>query len=960
MDRNAFIPILGFFLIAISAFSQSLFEVNYTMEDGLPSNFVYRAVQDDDGYIWFCTDKGLVKFDGSTFKNINLSDKLPHNDVFDIHLDKDGKLWLSTFNIICYIKNDSIHVLDMPNEQEPGLVNHRFTNKEHHGIEFRSNDWRYFYIVNDQISEFSSSIKGYITNIQDTSNYVIISQEKDKKLLKSIRDNKINFLSEGEILPSYFKHGPVQYKDSNYLFEKERVVIFNAHKAETKTYVNIWGENPEINKIRYHYDVFIFYGNKNNFVTNHKLEIQNSHQHLLDRNYNSFIEDDEGNMWLCGNAGISYINANPLAATLYAIDDKEDSFVSILSYKDDEVIVATKTGTISKIKWNKEIKYLQQLNFESVHKIKLTPDKETVFIHDYISGLYSFNIDGDSQQEITKQEPDRNKVSSIKDFDLLTSDQIGIAHSRGAIIQHGPKNHSLHAKRSYSIHMNNDTTYVGTTDGLYIFHDTISTKFNANSFNLFVHNLYSDNSGTLWLMTNNGGLWRKSEDKISLINETKNLFVNNMVTDKYNDIWLATTSGLYRIDNEVGDTSKIQKYGNSYGIMDKNIVDLTHTENYIYAITEKKIYRLPITKNSLVKKSNFYFLDTYVDNALKSDDEIKELKYSENNIEINYTTISYSDLGEFTYKWKLLPSSSDWQITSENKITFNSLSPGAYELIIGVYDSGGKKLHENKSLKFKINKPWFTTNSFYLCCILALGLLFYLFDKRRQRIQKKKAEEQNEIQRQFYELRLKAVQAQMNPHFIFNALNSIQKFIYQKSPDQANHYISKFAKLMRMILESTNKNYSTLQEEIELLNNYISLEQLRFDHSFNYFLVVDEDLQPHELLIPSTIMQPFVENAINHGLATKEQEGNLWIRFYTNDNKLIAEVEDDGIGREKAKSLKKRNHKSRALDIIKERKQILQQRDNYYLDFKYEDRQENEFKSEGTKLILSIPIIYDD
>lgn len=929
------------------------------MEDGLPSNFVYRAVQDSSGFIWFCTDKGLVKFDGVTFKNFELDKRLPHNDIFDIHIDKDEKLWLSTFNAVCYIKNDSIHFLDMPNKQEAGLVNHRFMGKEHHWVQFRGSTHRYFYATNDILTEIKFDKHRLWIDQKAKDISVNYSLDSIYQTFKSQKLTESNSVLQLLISKSFFHQGLINFKHRSLVMHSDSVSILQAEHSEVKAYSDLWGHNPMITKVRYNENAIVLNGEKESFVINEKFEQIDSLQFLIDKSFNSFIFDNESNLWLCENTGITYINQNPQVAKHFKLEDPEDSFVSLIVDHKDNLILATKNGRILQYEIDQSLNELYDFDLESLDKIILDDTGQKLYLHDFKKGLFYMSLPKNKEVQSELNPIVTNYSKSSKDFNLNKSNEIVLASSGGAYVYENGIASKIHHKRSYSILSDNDAIYIGTTEGLFeFFRDTI-VQIDSSNFNQYIHSLYQDKSNELYILSNKSGLWKKNNKQIDIVKGTENLFVNNMTSDETNTLWLATTSGLYKLIEDAENMNMLSKFGNSYGIKDQNIVDIVHSKNHIYAISEKKLYSIPISETKIKKKSKFYFNDLLVNNTLLDTEYLKDLKYKQNNIEVNFNTISYTDLGNFSYKWKLLPTSTEWQETQENSLLFNSLSSGEYELLVSAYDSEGNILHENQQLLFTINKPWYTTNTFILLLLGLLGISFYFVDKNRQMVQKKKADEKNEIQRQFYELRLKAVQAQMNPHFIFNALNSIQKFIYQKSPAEANQYIVKFSKLMRMILESTNKNYSTLQEEIELLDNYVSLEQLRFEHSFDVSFQIAESINTNQLLIPSTLMQPFVENAINHGLSAKEGQGHLWLRFDIRENQLIAEIEDNGIGREKAKELKKGNHVSRALGIIEERKIILLQRDNYKLDFQYEDIVDENELNAGTKLTLSIPLIYD-
>jgi len=224
-------------------------------------------------------------------------------------------------------------------------------------------------------------------------------------------------------------------------------------------------------------------------------------------------------------------------------------------------------------------------------------------------------------------------------------------------------------------------------------------------------------------------------------------------------------------------------------------------------------------------------------------------------------------------------------------------------------------------------------------------LLIYLFRKRlslRSRIQKEliQAEQQSLL-------------LQMSPHFIFNSLNSVQKYIANHQAEEANDYLSKFAKLMRMILEHSRNTYITVYDEIKTLEMYLELESLRFEQKFRYeFIYEDSSFFTKE--IPSMFIQPFVENAIWHGLLKKEGIGTIKIEIKKEGQFLIWKIEDDGIGRSKAQQIKDQSntHKSRALDTINERIRLINLRSRDKISMEVVDIENDS----GTLVVLKIPL----
>lgn len=205
----------------------------------------------------------------------------------------------------------------------------------------------------------------------------------------------------------------------------------------------------------------------------------------------------------------------------------------------------------------------------------------------------------------------------------------------------------------------------------------------------------------------------------------------------------------------------------------------------------------------------------------------------------------------------------------------------------------------------------------------------------------------------------KMLKMQMNPHFIFNIINSIQNFVLQNNGKDAYSYLAKFSKLMRMVLNNSDKDVIELHEEIDLLKTYVNIEQLRFDNAFEFILEVDKDINEQEIFIPPMLLQPFIENAIWHGLMNlgDERMGILRVTFTKESNRLKVNIEDNGIGRERAMAYKKENHKSVAINLTQERMQIM----DYFhkkdsVSFRFYDLFNEKHEVEGTGIEIFLPL----
>ena len=240
-----------------------------------------------------------------------------------------------------------------------------------------------------------------------------------------------------------------------------------------------------------------------------------------------------------------------------------------------------------------------------------------------------------------------------------------------------------------------------------------------------------------------------------------------------------------------------------------------------------------------------------------------------------------------------------------------------------------------------------------LFVLLLFGIAFLVYNRR----QLKKT---LTLQRDLAEYEQKALHLQMNPHFVFNCLGSISSFIVQNGTDSAIKYLSKFSKLMRLTLEYSKESLIPIDREIEGLQNYLELEQLRFNKMFDFTITKDPHIED-DMAIPPLLLQPFVENAIIHGIVPKKEKGNIHVDFAIANDKLVCTVTDDGIGFARSKQLKENSvtvHKSMALEITRKRLEVIQAFTSKTSQVEIKAMTNDAGEPNGTMIILNLPIQY--
>ena len=347
------------------------------------------------------------------------------------------------------------------------------------------------------------------------------------------------------------------------------------------------------------------------------------------------------------------------------------------------------------------------------------------------------------------------------------------------------------------------------------------------------------------------------------------------------------------------------------------------------------------------------------------------LHYDENTIRIETGIINFysTEKGKIRCRLEEKGKTAEWQHPMDNIIRYEGVSPGDYRLTVQASNASGEFIGPEKILMVTISPPFWQTWWFRITAVICTAALFYgvitwrLQQKFRLRLERSEKERQvAELQQQKTELEMQALRAQMNPHFIFNSLNSINRFILKKQGTEASEYLTKFSKLIRMILNSSANVAVSLAEDLEALRLYLELESLRFENRFNYKVECHPDVDADFIQVPPMLLQPFVENAIWHGLMNKEGYGHLWINIDQQESTIICTITDDGIGRKKAAELKQTSvkHKSMGMKITESRISIMQKENADGNSIEITDLVDAEGNPAGTEVVLKIPVIEQD
>jgi ligand-binding sensor domain-containing protein/two-component sensor histidine kinase len=462
------------------------------------------------------------------------------------------------------------------------------------------------------------------------------------------------------------------------------------------------------------------------------------------------------------------------------------------------------------------------------------------------------------------------------------------------------------------------------------------------------------------------GIWvlnRQSPREIKQLSGVKELNSQNiyqLIFDDENNLWAGTEKGVNKIvldeNNSISDVFYFDRSNGFLGIETcQNAVTKDKEGNIWFGTMNGLTKYTPTTSQTKTIKPKLYFENIEV--AYQSIDtininqfaEVLQLNPTQNHLSFQFKSIDINHPKGIEYRWKLNRDFSPW--STKDDIDFPNLQSGTYELVVEARNIDWV-VSDPISFQFFIDRPLLEKSWFRTVVYSGLGLIvliIILLIIRRAKLKNRQKLEQLELENHLLSLEQKALQLQMNPHFIFNVLNGIKAMGSVGETDQMNATINTFATLLRSILNSSRKEEISLKEEISTLHNYLTLEQQMVAQPFDFEIIHQTNgIDPEEILIPPMLIQPFVENSVKHGFQHNTIKGKIDIRFVVEGEFLTCEIKDNGIGIEQSKLKKKSHHPSTALKVTKERIESLTQ------DHQLKIREEN-----GTIVSFRLPLSTD-
>jgi len=956
-----------FFLYTVCLQAQE--PIRYTTKDGLPSNNIYDIQQNVDGFMWFATNRGVVKYDGVTFKTFTLKDGLPNNDTWSLESDLEGRVWFfSKSNYQGFIKNDSVHKIIIPDSI---VVSPAVIIKEKERIYFYAGNGIYL-LTPDKIKNVAppqySSIYNKLTDKFNLNNfsdahlalpnekgYVIIKNnnllfiDNDFKLLKRVETTTPTY----NINKSSYKKIGVTYNDIIFYVTHDGFIFINSKTYKTKYYsFNNLKSDRTIEGVR---------------VQSLENEIQiNFEDHLLRFNYNldliedpiiikdlpntNIFKDRDGNLWLIDlGQGITFIPNSQLAANYYLSGKK----VQKINTLNNTLYAGVKSDGF--YTFNND-----DNNFKKVDFLKLTTNNYKIE-EDTINDLGFLVSDGSLY--ILK-----NNEFTLPNFKIILNNKIDYSNQKDVCffndylysVSSGYFS-KIDLKKNIGEHILNkigllkvtsfkDTLFVGGSDGLYILsnNNLIKPNFNNEVANTSIISFLSSDSH-LFVGTDGRGVFTYSNGKIQHITSTEDLSVQTIIK-KNHILWLATQVGIKKVflfDNDISASPIVDSFNEADGLLQDNTNDIFVKDSLLYAASDNGISRINLNNDIYKKYPKVVFNHP--------NDRITYHYAEKDNISVSFSVIDYVNQKHITYQYRLTPSTGDdeWISIKTNTVNFSNLRPKTY--LLQVRATNQHNVHYENNIFIEVIPAWWQTIwAKVVYVLLLIGGLLILFKITKKRIKISEEKKANHDKR-VAGLELQALRSQMNPHFVHNSLNAIQYYIQRNEVELSENYLSKFSKLIRLFFEYSRKQNISIKDEVALLTNYLEIEKLRFEEKLDFNITVDDKIDIEEQILPCMILQPIVENAVNHGLFHKKEKGIVIIKFiYINPSSFKVVIEDDGIGIDKAKEIysnSSKNYQSRSTAVLNERLELLKQSKNWNISYSITDKSKIN-NSTGTKVEL--------
>ncbi len=1007
------------FLITVSGQKIIPYEYKqFTIVDGLSENTVYNSLQDSKNYMWFFTSAGVCRFDGRHFENYNFSRNLVDNEILGGFEDSQGRIWFKSFNGKLSFFNQLTQQIESAKDNpslkrtaQSSLITSLEEDSEHNiWISYNNSEYT---IISSKGDNTNSNIGGNLNigffldekGIINSFGFTIKKYNGQTKSFVPVIETgaRRNILAHSKGILYYI------LKDGVYKYERGK----NSLLISAKQY-----DNNEILSMSIDRDNKLWLGISKGVYKSDLTTGNIEYYYFTGSTVTSVTKDHEGNYWLTTlGKGIFLLPTNFTDVGILNKSNSllEDEITSLsFRKKDNSLIIAIKPNLIyNRLKNGKlNLTQIDTNNFLKINKIT-SYDDDLWFItqNTNLNVVHNFFVKKPTKIKLKHGETLNNEgyltqlkfvpTETIIPF-IVTTKNIYVSRDSTlyilfyAMIKSKLKKPNLITFKTILLYPNSiirnyaitedeeGRIWFGGVNGIGYYEPKKDTVILLNNliFESTVNDIRILNKNTLLVSTFAAGIYIVKDEKIMSHWQEKNGLSSNTINsiykqDDYN-IWAGTAKGitLFNFKDTFYNKAELTYYGSRNNNPATFINDLLIIKDTLYLATNGGLYYFNIKKmTAQYNKAILKILSPLFFNINK--DENYKLPYSlfsnTNQINFNFQSIAYLNGEEVNYHYRLFLNDALIQedsIAQKDNLTlpFSSLAPGSYKLEVWCWRTDGSK-SDTLSLQFKVSPPIVLSWGAIALYIILGAWVFYKilqFSNRKTRLRRElilRKEEENvrlekiaiETRQQKLLLEQESLRARIDPHFVFNCLNNIMSFVYEKNYDDLKTSIPRLARLIRISLQLGKQDFIDITSEKNYLYDYLALEKMRFEDKFDFEIIVEKDVPRDKKIIPPLMLQIFIENAIRHGFKNlpKDKIGTIKIMFRQNKSLVECVIEDNGIGITSSQKLKTGTHESMGLDIVKKRISILNDIHNSQFTLLI---QENTEPKQGTTIILSIPL----
>ncbi len=952
--------------------AQEPVSIHFSEKEGLPDKEFYDITEDDKGFIWLSAAKGLFRYDGKLFKSYNNKEQRGLS-VFGIKQDHLGRIWCNNVSgQFFYIKDDKLHLFTDLSKLLKGELADFIVKGDYLWVVTLANIYKIN--LNTKLIEYKLNTKHtfgtpyklnntiYVSN--GSSILSITSKNSFKKVLTSnsfFKDKNGHIVHERKAIifrigSSFFLHQKRSGINTFFKFNisEKKINKIKGFEALAKERIYTHFENENEIWIATNSGVWVYEYLSNNFRLKKRI--------LKGRDITKILKDKEDNYWLTTlNNGVYVIPNINIETCTISEKNKNISSLDLVDY--NTLVFGTKGGAIGFYNVTTNIeKHIVLPSKDRVAVLKYHPEKNLVFISKDF-GSYTYNYK--TQQLIKISEVSKfntaKSITLLKNNDLLITGYSSVMKLENADINN-KEIFISNGKRTYASHYHKakNEVYIAFIDELVKYDSLWNPKvIRYNNKPIYGNSISETTNGVIWVSTFKNGIFGIKNDSVihhyNITNGLSSNFIRKIKADK-NNLWISSENSIQVLDVVTGNLKGLTK---REGILSYDISGIEIVNNKVFFSSNVGLFS--VDKEKAFKRQNpeVFFNKVEInekDTLIMSN---YTLRYDQNSIKIGFNVNGFLYNKKGRYKYKLKGLNNKWITTDVgvNDVKYNSLPIGNYTFQVQP-TIGTKSGKSNiKEFQFLIKKPFWETWWFaFLVSGFILGSIIFYFRKKIKTKEKERVTQLEKIslEKELITLNLTALRSQMNPHFIFNALNSIQDLILKEETDASYDYIVLFAQLVRNTLSYSSQDFISIEKELDFLKVYLQLEKLRFGNEFKYVIHYDGK---ENLEVPSLLVQPFIENALVHGLFHRVGEKQLNILFTLVNNTLQCVITDNGIGRKKASEIANRQgsqNESFALNAIQKRLEIFKKQYNKNIGYVIEDLYDGE-NATGTKVVLTIP-----